>query len=214
MVVKLKCPFPSCEEEVSQEDKDIAIALFNAHVTTHTAENRPQRSNGSSKSEKLTRPKLSHGMLEESWNSFKVLWQMYKTGAGLSESECSLQLIYCCDEELMEQVLRANPLIVSKPENDQLEEIRKLAVVPVAMGVRRSELLNMSQDDSEPCRSFLSKIQGKAATCDFATKCTETCCETSAKVVDFTSVIVKYVLVNGLVDVEIRRDVLGSKLLD
>ena len=132
---------------MSREDKEIVIALFNAHISTHTSESRPLRSTGSSKSEKLTRPKINHGMLEESWNSFKVLWQMYKTGAGFSESECSLQLIYCCEEELMEQVLRTSPLIMSTSENEQLEEITKLAVVPVAIGVSISEMLNMTQDN-------------------------------------------------------------------
>ena len=115
-------------------------------------------------------------MLVESWNSFQVLWKLYKKGAGLSEAERGLQLIYCCDEELLEQLLRADPDIAAKPEADQLESIRKLAVVPVAMGVRRAEMLNMAQDVGELPRAFLAKVQGKAATCEFKTKCTEECC--------------------------------------
>ena len=63
-------------------------------------------------------------------------------------------------------------------------------------------------------RMFLAKIQGKAATCEFKTKCKEARCQGTAILVDFTSTIVKYVLVNGLVDAEIRREVLGSKSLD
>ena len=207
----LRCPFSDCSEEISEDDKDIAIAMFNAHVSTHTVNGRPRGSSSSSKSEKLTRPKLTQGMLEETWNSFKALWELYKTGAGLSAEECGLQLIYCCDDELMEQVVRADPLIVSKPEEEQLEAIKKLAVVPVAIGVRRSELFSMSQDLAESSRAFLSKIQGKAATCDFTTKCK---CASGSSTVDFTSIIVKYVLVNGLADVEIQREILGWKSLD
>ena len=44
----------------------------------------------------------------------------------------------------MEQLLQADPNIVAKPENEQMESIRKLAVVLVTMGVRRSEMLNIS----------------------------------------------------------------------
>ena len=128
----LRCPFSDCSEEISEDDKDIAIAMFNAHVSTHTVNGRPRGSSSSSKSEKLTRPKLTQGMLEETWNSFKALWELYKTGAGLSAEECGLQLIYCCDDELMEQVVRADPLIISKPKEEQLEAIKKLAVVPVS----------------------------------------------------------------------------------
>merc|ERR1712237_265090 len=153
-------------------------------------------------------------MLGESWNSFKVLWGLYKTGASLSNEEYGLQLIYCCDEELLEQLIRADPNLVDKPENEQLASIRKLAVVPVAMGVRRSELLNMTQDVGELARSYLAKVQGKAATCEFKTRCTEGCCSARTNYVDFTDMIVKYVLVNGLADAEIRREVLGWKSLD
>ena len=132
-----------------------------------------------------------------------------KKGAGLSEVECGLQVIYCCDKELIEQLFRADPNIVTKPENKQIESIRKLAVVPVAMGVRRSEMLNISQDVGELSKTFLAKVQGKATTCEFRTKCTEECCREGEKSVDFTDTIVKYVLVNGFLDTEIPREVLG-----
>ena len=140
----LSCLFTDCEEQVVRRDKGVAIALFNAHISTHTAQTDCSTGNGPNKSEKLFRPKVTQGMLVESWNSFKVLWKMYKTGAELSEAECGLQLIYCCDEELREQLLHADPDIAAKPEAEQIESIRSLAVIPVAMGVRRSEMLNMS----------------------------------------------------------------------
>ena len=199
-MVVLRCPFNECVEEIADDDKDIAIAIFNAHVSTHNVTGRPHGGGSSSKSEKLTRPKLTQGMLEEAWNSFKALWELYKTGAGLSAQKCGLQLIYCCDSELIEQVVRTDPVIASKPEEELLEAMKKLAVVPVAIGVRRSELFSMSQDLAESSRAFLSKIQGKAVTCNFTTECK---CEGGPSTVDFTDIIVKYVLVNGLADVEI-----------
>ena len=120
----LTCPFTGCEERVDNEDKELAIALFNAHTLTHTVSTGRNQGGGPSKSEKLTRPKISQGMLTESWNSFLSLWKLYKNGVGLTEAECSLQLIYCCDEELMGQLLRADQEMVSKSEADQLELIR------------------------------------------------------------------------------------------
>ena len=38
-------------------------------------------------------------------------------------------------------------------ENTLLEAIKKLAVQPVARGVRRTELINMTQDSGEPIAS-------------------------------------------------------------
>ena len=90
----LDCPFPNCTEVVTNAKENVAIALFNAHVSTHTVNTGQIHGNGSSKSEKLSRPKVTQGMLEEAWNSFKVLWNLYKSGAGLSQAELGLQLIY------------------------------------------------------------------------------------------------------------------------
>ena len=211
---ELRCPFSGCSEVVNEDDKEIAIAMFNAHVCTHTAGRSADRSNSSSKSEKIARPKISQGMMEESWNSFKLQWKIYKSSASLSTEDGKLQLIYCCEQSLLEHVLRSDPDITNKSEIEQLNSIGKLCVVPVAMGVRRSEVLNLTQISGELSCSFLSRIKGKAATCNFSTKCTATCCEAAPPSVDFSEVIIKYVLVNGLSDAEIQREVLGWKELD
>ena len=112
----LECPFADCEEQVVNTDKDVAIALFNAHISTHTANTGRTQCNGPSKSEKLSRPKVTQGMLVESWNSFQVLWKLYKNDVDLSEADRSLQLIYCCSEELRGQLFRADPKLTAKPE--------------------------------------------------------------------------------------------------
>ena len=140
---ELKCPFGGCSTVVCKDDKDIAIALFNAHVSTHNANQSGDRGPSSSKSEKITRPKISQGMMEENWNSFKL----HKMSASLSETDSRLQLIYCCEQSLLEHVLRSDPEIRSKPEKEQLSSIGKLCVVPVAMGVRRSEVLNFAAEN-------------------------------------------------------------------
>ena len=146
----LVCPFDGCSSTTTNDSEALAIAMFNAHVSTHTASasQNGQRSGGS-KSEKIVRPKITQGMLEEAWNSFLIQWKIYKSSAVLSDAESKLQLIYCCEQDLLEHVLRSEPDITSKEEKDQLESIRRLSVVPVAMGVRRSEVLNLTQDSTE-----------------------------------------------------------------
>ena len=142
-----RCPFNGCEDTTDNADKDIAIAIFNAHVATHTSGSQSEKK--STRSEKIARPKISQGLLEEGWNSFLIQWKLYKSSAGLSDEESKTQLMYCCEQELIEHVLRSEPGIVDKSEQDQLGLIRKLCVVPVAMGVRRSEVLNLTQDSGE-----------------------------------------------------------------
>ena len=55
-------------------------------------------------------------------------------------------------------------------EKQCLESIKRLAVIPVAIGVRRSELLAMNQDAGEPSREFHARVKGKADVCAYKTK--------------------------------------------
>ena len=63
-------------------------------------------------------------MLEEGWNSFLIQWRIYKSSAVLSDEESKLQLIYCCEQELLEHILRSDPDITSKDEAEQLKSIK------------------------------------------------------------------------------------------
>ncbi len=75
-------------------------------------------------------------------------------------------------------------------------------------------MLSMSQEVGERSRTFLEKVQGKAAACDFKIRCTEKGCREGGNYGDFTDTIVKCVLINGLANAEIRREILGWESLD
>ena len=206
----LQCPFaPQCDVVTENPDKDLAIALFNAHIAFHTAKSASR--SGGGKSEKLQRPRVNQGMLEEGWSSFLIQWDIYVDGTGLQDGEKAKQLIHCCGQDLLELVLKVEPAIANKSVEDILSIVKKLAVIPVAMGVRRSELLALKQGRGEQARIFASTIQGKAATCSFTKGCGKGTC---TNVVDFTDTISKYVLINGLDDADVRREALGWKELD
>ena len=117
---QLLCPFPGCAIETNHEDKEMAIALFNAHVMTHTAGGGAAGA-GHSKAEKLSRPKLSQGLLEENWNSFVLQWNMYKDGTGITGVESARQLLHCCDPELLEfDILQSVKNIAGHPVLNRL----------------------------------------------------------------------------------------------
>lgn len=65
---RIPCPFGDCGDVTENDDKEIAIAVFNAHVATHTLMARAPDRNDQTKVERLQRPKVSQGMLEETWN--------------------------------------------------------------------------------------------------------------------------------------------------
>ena len=88
-----------------------------------------------------------------------------------------------------------------------MSKMKSLAVIPVALGVVRAELLSMNQHRDESFRTFSSRVQGKAETCAFMTSTTCICGLTND--VDYTEKIVSDVLLAGVYDTDIRRDILG-----
>jgi len=104
---------------VTNADKDVAIASFNAHIKTHTAD--------ADEDEELVRPRITRGRSWKSWNSSQASRKRAKTGAGISETERGLQLRPCCNKEFIGQAFRANPKIIARPEVEQSEATRKLA---------------------------------------------------------------------------------------
>jgi len=149
------------------------------------------------------RPNITKGSTEENWNSFIARWGIFKRGTALAATEICQQLFICCDEELGNDLIRQNNDILNSTEQVLMETIKSLAVTPVAVSVRRSDLENV--------RSFHARIKGKAATCAYSITCSSLTC---TQVVDFTGVIIKDVLISRSSDEEIKIEVFGWHDLD
>ena len=211
----LDCLVIGCREQVVDTDEKVSVALLRAHISTHTVDtgcNQLGELSELSEIGKLARPKVTQGMSMDSWRSFQVLWRLYKDVADLSEAECGLQLIFCCNEELIVQLLSVDPNVLAKPEIEQLDSIRRLAIAPDAMGVRRSKVLSVPQEVGERPRVLYKKEQGKKAACE--PKCAKKRCREKEESDGLTDMTIKYVLVNGLAEAETRSEVLDRNLLE
>ena len=113
-------------------------------------------------------------------------------------------------DSLGDDLLKGTTDILAESEETLLAAIKKLAVQPVARGVRRTELMNMQQDSGESIRSFHAKVKGRAATCSYVVKCS---CTPQTNV-DYTELVIKDVILNGLADEDIKKEVLGADDLD
>ena len=103
-------------------------------------------------------------------------------------------------------MLKVDSNIVSQPLKVLLAMMKALAVIPVALGVLRSELLYMKQAHDEAFRAFASRIRGKVDTCNFSTN--NVCsCGISSKV-DYTDHMMRDILIVGIYNTEIRCDIL------
>ena len=86
-----------------------------------------------------------------------------------------------------------------------LSAMRSLAIIPVATScVLRAELLQYRQERDGAFRAFSARVRGKAKTSSYSATCK--CSQT----LDYTDHIIREVLLNGIYDPDIRREILGT----
>ena len=83
---------------------------------------------------------------------------------------------------------------MSKPTSVVMGAMKSLAVIVVATGVLRAELVRMQQERYESFRAFAARVRGKAETCAIDS-------------------IIMDVLIAGIADSDIRRDVLSTSAI-
>ena len=119
----------------------------------------------------------------------------------------SSRLFQCAGDELGDSMLKTDPSIVSKPTSVVMAAIKSLAVIVVATGMTRAELARMQQERDDSFRAFAARVRGKANTCAYMTTCT------CLRKVDFIDSIIRDVLIAGIADLDIRREVLGTSVI-
>ena len=204
-MVVVQCSIPGCTYETTDAETGVVIALLNLHALSHTQATHPP----TPPQPKLDRPRIDIGVEEEVWNGFIRRWEAYKTGSGIVEATASMQLFQCASESLGDLILKADPDIQSKPVKEVRRIMQTFAVIPVAIGVRRAELMQLRQAPDELFRTFSARVKGKAETCLFTTSGSCTCGE--AVQADYTTESVRDVLLAGIADIDIRREALSTR---
>ena len=196
------CPREGCD----WRSLDLDAGLVGIYLTDHLATVHPRLA--PPKAPKLPQPKVRARIQEDLWESFQKEWERYKAASNITEN-ANVFLLNCCESDLKENVLRETPDIITKTEAVVLETIKKHAVLTIATSVLATELFSMKQDHSEPVRSFAARQKGKARSCKLIQKCTN--CDAT---VDFSDRVVKTVMLNGLCNEDVRKEVLGDSGLD
>ena len=209
----LTCPIPGCDFSTQDVDVVGAAAILNVHSNVHVA-SRPPAPPFAPRGPKLERPRLRLNSTNEDWNAFARRWNTFRLGSGVTDEAASGQLLKCTDGQLGDIVLRADPTFTTRPLVEALKTLKLIAVVPVALGVLRSELYAMRQDLEEPFRTFAARVQGKAETCEYQTVYNARCSNCDTAVYGktyYTDEVIRDVLLNGVADSDIRREALSAE---
>ena len=214
-MVAIDCQFSGCTVTIDHASEPVALAMFQSHMMTHQAvATAAAASTGySQKLLPIQRPEVKQDISEEDWDAFMVEWTNFKRCTNLPSTNITDQLYQCCERSLARLLIKEQPDIVSKDEDTLLDAMKRLSVIKVAISVRRSKLLSTRQSHGEGFREFYANVKAAAATCDFKVKCPNTCCNDFPPV-DYTANVIKDVIVLGIVDPDIQRDVLAWEELD
>ena len=162
---------------------------------------------------KIDRPELKLDTTDEDWATFEAEWKRFKRCTHVPNDEIADQLFQCCERSLGRLLLKENPNVIESGEIVLLEAMRKMAVIRIAKSVRRANLLTLKQDIGESYREYYANVRASAATCSYSVKCTNDCCENKPKI-DYTPSVVKDVIIAGIADSEIKKDLVGWSELD
>ena len=210
--ISINCQFPNCDYVATSRSENIAIAMLSSHSPVHVSA-QGGTSTSVSKAPTVDRPSLGLDISEEDWDDFENLWKQFKKVTKLKPDEEATHLFQCCSSDLKQQLLKSESGVLEKNEADLRKAMKGLAVIPVAISVRRTELLSMGQDKGEVIKSFFAKVRGKALTCRFKIKC-PVCVAPNVTVVDYTEEVVKDVLIHGIYDADIKQEILGLPKLE
>ena len=200
---EVSCPAPGCSYTTPDVDAAVVVALLQIHAVSHQPTAAPPPG------PKLTRPRIDVGVDQETWNTFVRRWEAFRIGSYINDATASTHLFQCASETLGDILLKADPGVTSRSAVEVLEAMQRYAVIPVAKGVTRAELMQMTQGPDELFRTFAARVKGKAETCGFVTSTACSCGKTFH--VDYTTETVRDVLLSGICDTDIRREALSQQ---
>ena len=210
-MVTLNCPFPNCEIVTSNASEAIAVALFNAHISTHTragpAADAPAKK---PRPPPLQPPKLAGQCSEAKFEEFKKQWGFYKNSVDMPEGTVTSYLLNCLDEEIKTDVHAANTGILTMAEDEVLAAIKQYAVQQRAISSLKMDLWRMTQDEGENIRKFYARVKELAGQCQLTMPCTNAECRLrNPPYISYCDEIVKQVVLSGIADRDIKKEVLG-----
>lgn len=145
----------------------------------------------------------------ERWEDFKSAWDQYKDEYSLMGQRLTRQLVACCSSDLSMSLSRATGgKHFSLNEATLLERMKESDVRFENPAVQVQTFLAINQQSDEGVRHFLSRLKGVATHCNLVAKCT--CGES----VSYADHVIRFNLVSGLIDEEVKEDILVAGELD
>ena len=214
MAVTVDCPEAGCTGGndgaawTYTGDAAIAAVMLDHHLRSHAQPGR--QTERRPRPPPLQLPKLSGQCSEARFDDFKKLWGFYRNSVDMPDGTVTSYLLNCLDDDVKKDVHAANADILNMTEDQVMAAIKEYAVQRRAISSLKMDLWRMTQDEGEGIRKFYARVKELAAQCQLTLPCTEpTCRLRHAPYLSYCDEIVKQVVLSGIADRDIRKEVLG-----
>ena len=208
-MVVIDCYIEDCDFKTPDLGETIAGTILSHHLSVRHPP--PQ----AAKPPPLPLPRLAGQVSNEQFQEFEREWQNWHSSSNVEPAKTTAYLINCCEAGLKSDIQSAVVNITQKSETEVLAIMKQHAVLTRAKSSMITELLGSRQSEGESVRKFVARVTAIARNADLVVPCPNTDCVNHARpYVSFTDIVVKHVVINGLHDVDIRREVLGVTDLD
>ena len=204
----VNCPEIDCQFDTGDVNDAAGAVLLKYHL------DRIHPAPAMSKPLVFPLPKLKGGVTEDEFKTFEQEWEVFKKSSYVPKAQTTAYLLNTCDQDLRACVVKEDDKILEKTAVEIVRAIKRLAVVNVATSVLQTELLGLTQQPDEPVRHFAARARGKAANCKLTHVCSRepvlpggTRCD---QVNSYAEDVVKMVVLFGMCDEDIKREVLGT----
>ena len=207
----VKCP--NCPKVFHGEHAFVAV-LGHAQISHPLAGGAvaaPARTGGGSgpKRPNLAAPRVGDQCSPAAWEDFIRKWHAYVRTSSITADVASAFFLGCLEEGVQNTLYRQGGDPNDWPIDNLIAAARVVSVLHIPTGQRRFEALQLRQSDGEKFTAFFTRLRGAALDCKF-----EVVDPNTNVPVDFTSNILAMILLQGLADKEIRRDILKKKDID
>ena len=190
------CSFKTMELEYEHANEQLGRHLKFAHN-----EGLGPPHNEKNKSEKFPRPSIEADSTTEAWEDFEATWNQYKEEYNLSGKGLIIrQLHACCSTDLKTSLSRLTcGKQFKQTEINLMKLMKQLAVRHQNPAVHVQEFLGLTQQADKWVRHYLTRLRGVAGQCDFNVNC-----HTCNKAISYQDNAVRFKLIQGLTDQEIK----------
>ena len=232
---RLQCPLPTCTwgvEEVGEQDDEGEVEVLvaaggryqtpghlatiqqtqedlkmhlDAHKLCAPSTSAAQAPAAQSKPAKLERPKVELDMSEQEWGLFMAEWRRYCRSCKLTESQEQVDQLWGCLSPGMKRAAAGDGLETIDSEVVFLRRIKVLAVKKHNPLVAQVKFLSTGQDRDEPIHSYVARLRGLAAQCNFMVTCPNTEC---SKETSYADRMISHMMVRGLEDLGVQGKIM------